>query len=149
MISSASAEALPANEGPDVVAGDIANMQTESAQIAGVGRRDHRADPEKIRHLGGEQPARSAERHHGVIAGFASAHRRNLTNAEYLVCRRDLERTGGKFIGIQPKFLAERNKRPPRGAAASSSISPPTSALGSRPSTTAASVTVGCVPPLP
>src|SRR5208337_4434526 len=86
--------ALPAHQRADIIAGDVADVQAEGAQITRIGRRYHRADAEKVGDFGGEQSAGAAESDHGVVARLAAAHGSHLADAEHLVGGGDFERAG-------------------------------------------------------
>ena len=70
----------------------------EGAQIARIGRRNHRADAEKVGNFGGEQPARAAEGDHRIVARFAAAHGGHLADAEHLIGGGDFQRAGGELV---------------------------------------------------
>ena len=93
--------ALPAYQRADIVAGDVADVQSEGAQVARIRRRYHRADAEKIGDFGGKQAARAAEGDHRIVARLSAAHGGHLADAKYLVGRGDFERAGGKLVRIE------------------------------------------------
>ena len=137
------------HEGADVVDADVHGEQAPGAQVAGVGR-DHRGGQvEDVEQAGGLQRAGPAEGAQRQVP-HVDAPRRTVAWRMALAWFQVQISTmpSAHASGLRPTAAA-RASIPARAAPTSSGISPPSRWGGMRPSTRAASVSVGSVPPRP